>query len=140
MFSGSPRRRDNAKVIRLGAVSNITLAGDDPDFIVLEVFNAAFSTSKINLPNTAPIGKVFKFALVTDPSKDPMITTQYIDIIIPLPKGVGPNNTWPLYSGARPIFTYGPNGWVADTGSTLPLTGSNNAGDKIGRASCRERV
>jgi len=129
MFSGLSRRRDNVKVIRLGAVSNITLAGDDPDFIVIEVFDTAFSGSIVNLPRTAPIGKVFKFAIITDILPITSIGLQYVDIIVPLRKGVGASSTWRMYSGQRPIFTYGPNGWIADGGHILSTVGVANSTD-----------
>jgi hypothetical protein len=124
MFSGLPRRRDNAKVIRLGAVSNITLAGDDPDFIVLEVFNTAFNGTRVMLPNTAPIGKAFNFALVTSLPEAPAVTNQTINIIVPLRKEGG-TGVWVLGSGQRPRFVYGPTGWLLDGGHDLPVSGSN---------------
>lgn len=124
MFTGLSRRRDNAKVIRLGAVSNITLAGDDPDFIVLEVFNLAFDGTRINLPRTAPIGKVFKFALVTSLPESPAVTNQKINIIVPFRKEGG-TGVWVLGSGQRPTFVYGPTGWLLDGGHDLPVAGVN---------------
>ena len=129
MFSGLSRRRDNVKTIRLGSVSNITLAGDDPDFIVIEVFNLAFDTSKINLPRTAPIGKVFKFALTTAPKENPTLTTHYVDIIVPLKNGVGVDSVWRMFSGQRPIFIYGQNGWVSEGGNLLSTSGLANSAD-----------
>lgn len=126
MFPGSPRARDNAKVIPLGARSRIALTGDDSDLIVLEVFDISFSTSTITLPNTAPIGKVFRFALTTHPALNPSLTTEYVDIIVPLPSGVGILNIWRMFSGQRPSFTYTPNGWLPDGGYDISASGTNN--------------
>lgn len=129
MFPGSPRVQENAKVIPIGAVAQIALAGDDPDFIVLEVFNTLFSGSTITLPNSARIGKKFRFALVTDPFTNPAITSQFIDIVVPLYKASGALNIWRLFSGQRPVFVYGPTGWIADGGVNLSSVGANNIHD-----------
>ena len=126
MFPASPRSQNNAKVIPLGSVSEIALKAGDPDFIIFEVFNTTFSTSKVRLPLNAPIGKVFRFALVTSPATNPTLTTQYIDIIVPHYKASAgaATGTWRLYSGQRTEFYFGPNGWVTPAGGALTNVGS----------------
>jgi len=127
MFPASPRSQNTAKVIPLGNVSDIALKGGDPDFIIFEVFNTTFSTSKVRLPLNAPIGKVFRFALVTSPATNPTLTTHYIDIIVPHYKASAgaATGTWRLYSGQRPEFYFGPNGWVTPAGGALTNVGAN---------------
>jgi hypothetical protein len=129
MFPGSPRKRDGVRVIPLGAVSQIALCGDDPDFIVLEVFNTAFSGTTITLPNDAPIGKMFKFAVTTEAFADPALTVEWVDILVPLSKGIDTSNVWRVFSGQRPTFTYSAKGWVADGGSTLSISGASTVQD-----------
>ena len=113
------------RVVPIGdAVFTLNLTADDLDFIVLEASGAAFSTSRINLPANAALGKVFKFALVTHPVANPGLTTQYVDIFFPVTRGTGVANSWRLLSGQRPSFVFGVNGWFGEGGS-----GSSNVGD-----------
>ena len=128
MFPSSPRVRDNVKVIRLGTVSHISLAEDDPDTIILEVFNTSFDGSKIVLPLTATIGKVFKFALVTDKISNPTMSTSYVDIVVPQSSGAV-NVDWRMFSGQRPEFVYCSSGWHSSAGGALTNIGSNNTTD-----------
>lgn len=133
MFPGNPRARVNVRVIPLGEACRIVLTGDDPDFIVLEVASALGNAAIITLPNTAPIGKVFKFALVdalTLPTSSIYPDAHYADIIIPLARGVGELNSWRLRYGQRPTFVYGPNGWISEAGGRLSTEGAGS-GDNI---------
>lgn len=136
MFPGSPRARENIRVIPLTAAANIALMSDDPDLIYLEAITATMGGSTITLPNTAPLGKRFAFILASDPWNNPTLgSTEYVDILVPGYRAVTAQVKWRLFSGNRPEFIYGPNGWISTAiGGVLSGGANNNVDISIGNS------
>ena len=128
--SGFSQPKPTIRVVPIGAaIFTLNLGADDPDNIVLEASATAFLGSVINLPASASLGKSFKFALVTHPVANPTLDTQYIDIFFPVTRGTVTSTSWRLFSGQRPVFIFGPTGWVTDVGSGTANSGLANQPD-----------
>ena len=130
MFPGK-RPGNGVRLIQLHNPQTVALTPDDPDLIVLEIMGVGATGAVVALPATARMGKQFKIRLRTNALTNPTLTTHYVDVLIPLPNGIGPPTPWRLFAGQQPIFVYGPGGWIDDVGSDLYISG-NSSGSSIG--------
>lgn len=125
MFAGTGNK--HVKILPIGAVSHLALAGTDPDLILLDIHTSNYTGSTLTLPKTAPLGKRFEFAVVMPISTGIIPNTQVINILVPLPRSTGILNTWAWYAGARPVFIYGPYGWIPSMSHGLSTDIANNS-------------
>lgn len=133
MFPGSPRSRESSRTLNMSAVSQIVLAGDDPDFIYIEALTVDLDRATVTLPNTALVGKKFSFLLVPDASVALTLTSQFVIISIPSTRANAAGYTVKLFCGQRLEFTYTRMGWLSTAiGGALPGTGPNSTDIAIG--------